>query len=309
MRVVFFGSSLFSSSILNSLYKEGVQFPLVVTKKPKEKGRGKKELPTPVGKIARESTLPLIEIDNPNTVEMGVAIKKTGVDVLLLAAYGAILKENILSAVTYPLNIHPSLLPKYRGVAPIRRAIMHGESKTGVTIFIMNKEIDTGEIVIKKELDIGQDEVATELEQRLANFSVELALDVLKEIEKGKPLALTQQNEGVALYAPKIRKEELQINWVENAGKVAGKIKGLSYKPGAYTYFRGERLKILRALAIPEKPTGSNPGEIFKVGDKIAVACEEGSVEVSQIQLSGKKMMDARSFVNGYHINVGEKLG
>lgn len=308
MRIVFFGSSFFSSSILNSLYKKGVEFPLVVTKKPKEKGRGKKKQPTPVGIISRDFSLPLIETDNPNTLETEEAIKKTGVDVLLLASYGAILKDIILSAVKYPLNIHPSLLPKYRGVAPIRRAIMNNEKKTGITIFIMNEEIDAGEIVIKKELDIKKEEVATELEQRLADISVDSVLTILNKIEEGESLELIPQSEKEVIYAQKIKKEELTIDWQENALNVVGKINGLSYKPGAHTYFRDKRLKILRAKAIPESSKNLNPGEVLKVNDKIIVACGEGSIEVTEVQISGKNIMDARSFINGYHIKVGEKL-
>jgi len=308
MRTIFFGSSTFSSIILNSLYSKGVEFPLVVTKKPKKKGRGKREYPTPVGIIARELSLPLLETDNPNTNEVEGIIRETGTDILLLASYGAILKENILSAVTYPLNVHPSLLPKYRGVAPVRRAIINGEKKTGVSIFIMNKKIDAGSIVIKKELDVEPNEVASELETRLANISVDLVLTVVKDLEAGRPLQLTSQNKEKAVYAPKIKKEELQINWKENALKVVGKINGLSYRPGAYTNFRGKRLKILRASARVRKPGDSRPGEIVEVGDTIVVACNVGAVQIGELQLPGRKMMDARSFTNGYHIEPGEEM-
>ncbi len=308
MRTVYLGSSLFSSNILRSLYKKGIEFPLVITKKPKEKGRGKRKRPTPVGLIAREFSLPLIEIDNPNNSEIEEAIRETGVDVLLLAAYGAILKDNILSTVTYPINIHPSLLPKYRGVAPIKRAIINGEKKTGVTIFIMNIEIDTGGIVIQKEINIEPDEIASELEQRLANVSVDLTLSILKELESGRPLKTTSQNEKGAIYAPRIRKEELRINWKESAVKVSDKIKGLSYSPGAYTHFRGKRLKIIRARTREENLGDSFPGEVVEVGGAIVVTCGIGSVEIIQLQPSGKKMMDSRAFVNGYHIKVGERM-
>lgn len=309
MRVVFFGSSYFSSRILTSIYKEGVEFPLVVTKRSKEKGRGRKNQPTPVGIISNRFALPLIEIDNPNTVEVENAIKKTGVDVLLLASYGAILKNIILKTVKYPLNIHPSLLPKYRGVAPIKRAIMNNETKTGITVFIMNEKIDAGEIVHKEEIDIEQNEVASELEQRLADISVEIILPILKKIESGELLHLTKQDADKAIYASKILKEEHKINWKEDAFKLSGKINGLSYSPGAFTFFRGKRLKILRARPMPENIKAKTHGEIIDIDDEIIVSCVNGAIGVSEIQVQGKKIMDARSFINGYHIKVGEKLG
>jgi len=309
MRVVFFGSSFFSSRILNSIYKEGVEFPLVVTKKPKEKGRGRRKQPTPVGIISRKLSLPLIEIDNPNTAEVEDAIKKTGVDVLLLASYAAILKNIILETVKYPLNIHPSLLPKYRGSAPIKRAIMNNETKTGITVFIMDEKIDTGGIILKKEVDIKENEVASELEERLANVSAEIILPVLEKIEKGELLNLTKQEEDKVIYAPKILKEELEIDWEESALKVAGKINGLSYNPGAITFFRGKRIKILRARSLLKSTKTHTPGEIIEVTDQIIVSCGDKAIGLSEIQVPGKKIMDARSFINGYHIKVGEKLG
>jgi len=308
MRTIFFGSSDFSSNILYSLYQKGVEFALVVTKTQKKKGRGKKESPTPVGVIARELSLNLKETDNPNTEDMERAIREIGVEVFLLASYGRILKENILSAVTYPLNIHPSLLPKYRGITPIRSAIMNGEEKTGVTIFLMDKGIDTGNIVSKKEVIIGIDEVATELEARLSNVAVDLALTILKEIEAGKALQRIPQDEDGAVYAPRIRKEELRINWEESAINVAGKIRGLAYIPGAYTHFRGKRLKILRARSREEVVEGTIPGEVIGVDDVIVVACNPGSVLINELQLSGRGMMNAMSFINGYHIKPGDKL-
>lgn len=309
MRVVFFGSSSFSSRILNSIYKEGIEFPLVVTKKPKEKGRGRRKQPTPVGVISRKFSLPLIEIDNPNTVEVEDAIRKTGVDVLLLASYGTILKNIILETVKYPLNIHPSLLPEYRGVAPIKRAIMNNETKTGITVFVMDEKIDAGGIILKKEIDIKQNEVASELEGRLADISAEIIMPVLKKIENGESLNLANQEEAKAIYAPKILKEELEIDWKDCALKVAGKINGLSYNPGAFTFFRGKRLKILRARPLGKSSKNQIHGEVIDIGDEIIVSCGDKAIGVSEIQVPGKKIMDACSFINGYHIKVGEKFG
>ncbi len=308
MKVIFFGSSGFSANVLRSLTKAGVEFPLVITKTPKKKGRGRGKQPTPVGILAKELFLNLIEVDDPNKKEIEDAIKETGVKVYLLASYGAILKENILNVVDYPLNIHPSLLPKYRGVAPVSRAIMNGEKKTGITIFIMNEGIDAGDIVFKKEIQIKQDEVCTELKERLFNESIEPTLSILRDIEAGKELKRIAQDEERASYAPRIKKEELRIKWEEESLVIGRKIKGLSKRPGAYCYFRGKRLKLLRAKSREKRTDFGFPGEVIETGDTIVVSCKEGEIHVLELKLQGRKKMDAKSFINGYHIRKGEKL-
>jgi len=309
MGIVFFGSSHLSTIILSSLVLAGIEIPLVITKAPKKKGRGKKESSTPVGQIAMDLSLNLIEEDNPNSILVEEKIKETNVNTFVLASYGAILKENILKIAKYPLNIHPSILPKYRGATPVARALMNEEKKTGITIFLMGTGVDTGNIVRIKEVPILPFEVRTELEERLFKEALEPVLSVLMDIEKGKEIQSLSQDNSKTSYAPKIEKEECRINWENTSSEIEGKIRGLSYKPGAFCIFKGKKLKLLRAIQFADAQNIGRPGEVIDIQKNITVKCGEGAVETREVQLQGRNKMDAKSFINGYHIKTGEILG
>jgi methionyl-tRNA formyltransferase len=308
MKIVFFGSSHLSTIILSSLISAGIEVPLVITKAPKKKGRGKTESPTSLGGAAREMSLDIIEEDNPNSIFVEEKLRETNVDTFLLASYGAILKENILGIAKYPLNVHPSVLPKYRGASPVARALMNGDKKTGVTIFLMGKGVDTGDIVRIKEIPVLPFEVRTELEERLFKEAVEPILSVLIDIDRGKDIQRLSQDNSKASYAPKITKEECKINWDESSSRVEGKIRGLSYQPGAFCTFRGKELKIFRAVRREDVHYMGRPGEILDTKDNITVKCGEGAVKISEVQLQSRNKMEAKSFINGYHIKAGEVL-
>jgi methionyl-tRNA formyltransferase len=308
MKIVFFGSSRLSAIVLDSLLSAGIEIPLVITKEPKKRGRGKSESPTPLGEKARKLSLNLIETDNPNSNYVEEKIKETGVDTFVLASYGAILKENILGIAKYPLNIHPSILPKYRGPSPVARALMNGEKKTGVTIFLMGKGVDTGNIVRVKEISISSSEVRTELEERLFKEAAEPALSVLTDIEEGKELQNFSQDDSKSSYAPKIKKEECKINWGKTSSEIEGKIRGLSYHPGAFCIFRGKKLKIFRAVKITDINVMNPPGEILNADEYITAKCGEGALEIKEVQLQSRSSMDAKAFINGYHIKPGQNL-
>jgi methionyl-tRNA formyltransferase len=309
MKVVFFGSSHLSTIILSALVNSDIEVPLVVTKAPKKKGRGKKESSTPVGKMAMDLSLNFVEEDNPNSQDVENKIKETGVNTFILASYGAILKENILNIAEYPLNIHPSLLPKYRGASPVTRALMNGDKKTGITIFLMSADVDTGSIVRMKEIPIRLLEVRTELEERLFNEAVEPAISVLKDIENGIEIHSLSQDDSKASYAPKIKKEECRINWKDTSSAIEGKIRGLSYTPGAFCIFKEQKLKLLRAVQMKNPKITGFPGEIIEAKNNLVVKCGEGVIEIIEVQLQDRKKMDAKSFTNGHHIKTGEILG
>jgi methionyl-tRNA formyltransferase len=309
MKVLFFGSSELSTIILDSLISVGIEVPLVITKAPKKKGRGKSESPTPLGRAARDLSLNLIEDDNPNSTFVEEKIKETNVETFVLASYGAILKDNILKIARYPLNIHPSILPKYRGASPVARALMNGEKKTGITIFIMGTGVDTGDIVRIKEVPIMPSEVRTELEKRLFEEATQPILSVLRDIEEGKEIQKLSQDNSKASYAPKIKKEECKIDWGEKAYAVEGKIRGLSYHPGAFCTFRDKKLKILKAVKLADVNDISRSGEVLNVEENITVKCGEGAVEINEVQLQSRNKMDVKSFINGYRIKAGEILG
>jgi len=310
MKIIFFGSSKLSTIILDSLISANIEIPLIITKEPKRKGRGKSKSPTPVGKAARELpfTFNLIETDNPNSAYVEEKIKEIGASIFVLASYGAILKKNILKIARYPLNIHPSILPKYRGPSPVARALMNGEKKTGVTIFLIGKGVDTGDIVRIKEIPILPTEVRTELEERLFREAVKPILSVLTDIKERKELPRLSQDESKSSYAPKIKKEECKINWGKTFSEIEGKIRGLSYQPGAFCTFRGKKLKILRVVKLTGVDDTKSPGEVLNAEENLTVKCGEGALEIKEVQLQNRRKMDARSFINGYHINPGEKL-
>jgi methionyl-tRNA formyltransferase len=308
MKVIFFGSSHLSTIILRALVSKGIEVPLVITKEPKRKGRGKKKSSTSVGQTANDLSLDLIEIDNPNSIYVEERIKETGANIFVLASYGSILKENIIQIAKYPLNIHPSILPKYRGAAPVARTLMNGEKKTGVTVFIIGTGVDTGDIVRVKDIPILPNEIRTELEERLFKEAIELILSVLMDIEEEKEIQNLSQDNSKASYAPKIKKEECKINWQNKSSKIEGQIRGLAYKPGAFCIFKNKKLKLLRASQTADIYNTGYPGEIIDIKKNIIVKCGEGILEVKEVQLQGRNKMDVKSFINGYHIKKGIML-
>jgi methionyl-tRNA formyltransferase len=308
MKVIFFGSSGLSAIVLDKLISGGIEIPLVITKAPKKKGRGKSESATPLGKAARSLSLNLIEEDDPNSPFVEEEIIKTNIDTFVLASYGAILKENILKIARYPLNIHPSILPKYRGASPVARALMNNEKKTGITIFMMGIGVDTGDIVRFKEVPILPLEVRTELEERLFRAAAEPILSVLADIEEGKELQKLSQDNSKASYASKITKEECRIDWSKKSSEILGKVRGLSYRPGSFCYFRDKKLKVLRAAQMANIHDMVSPGEILNAKENITVKCGEGAVEIREVQLQSRNKIDAKSFINGYRIKAGEIL-
>jgi len=304
MKFVFLGSSNFSSIVLKRIYNK-INIAFTITKEPKRGGRGLKLVSTSVKKTSDSLGIECIETDNPDNLIP--RIKKEKIDGFILASYGAILSKELLSSVKYPLNIHPSLLPKYRGPTPIQRTLQYGETETGVTIFIMDEGIDTGDIVMQKSVKILPFEVATELEERLAELGGDMMIEVVKNLEEKKKIERIKQDHSKATYTKKIKPEELLINWNEPAETIVNKIRSFAYEPGAYTFWREKRLKIFRAIPIKGK-TG-NPGSILSLRGFIFVAAQDGMIGIKELQLQGKKKMDVEVFLNGHKMNIGEYLG
>ncbi|NPA15899.1 MAG: methionyl-tRNA formyltransferase [Deferribacteres bacterium] len=297
MRVVFVGTSEFALLPLEAVSR-AAEVPLVVTQPDRPRGRGRKLLPTPVKLKALELGIDVVSPERIKDAED--AIRNADPDVLVVVSYGQIIPRSILDIPGVgALNIHPSLLPKYRGAAPIQRAIMNGEKTTGVTIMWMNERLDAGDIFFQKEVEIGEDETYGELHDRLSELSAEMIVDALKRIEKGDVVRIPQ-NEEEATYAKPIAKEETFIDWKEGAERICNKIRALSPKPGAVAVISGSRFKIYRAK--PCKGEGE-PGEILEKDVRkgvLKIACGDGAVFVLEIQPEGKKKMDIASFLRGY---------
>jgi len=250
MNIVFFGSSQFAVQSLEALVKAGHTISLVVTRPDKPKGRRLFIHPTEVALKAKALGLAIFQPDNPNTPEALEWLKKTPADLYVVASYGHILNQDILNLPRLmALNIHASLLPKYRGAAPIHWAIIKGEKETGISIIKMIPRMDAGDILLEKKINIENTDTAQSLSEKLEALASEAILEAVKLLED-KQLTFIKQDETQVTYAPKLQKEHCLINWNNDATTIAHQIRGLSPSPAAYTYRKGKMIKIFAAKAL-----------------------------------------------------------
>ncbi len=310
MRIVYFGNADFGVPALDRLASSPHRIAAVVTNPDKPQGRGKVMTPTPIKSKALQLQLPVIEADNLSDEGFYQNLVILKADLFLVIAY-RILPERIF---TLPpqgtVNLHASLLPRYRGAAPIRWVLINGEKRTGVSTFFIEKSVDTGGIILQKETEIGEGENYGALYKRLAELGAEAVLETVSRIENSavKP---APQDHIQATPAPKITKELCQIDWQQSAEKIVNLIRGLSPRPGAYTSWRDKILKLLEGKVASAEDLASSPGEIvsadFKNGLKIQTG--EGVLQVLSLQLEGKSVLTADEFLRGYKIKVKEKFG
>jgi len=300
-KIIFFGTSTFSSRVLKYLIESKVHISAIVTQPDKPIKRSKAPVPPPVKAFAIESC-PNILIFQPNKASDRGFIEKIrnlDPDLFIVVAYGQILKKSLLEIPKLgPINIHASLLPKYRGAAPIQRVIMDGEQRTGITIMKMNEKMDAGEIILKKECSIELEDTFLDVEEKLIGISCELITQVLDDYRQGKCFS-SEQNHSMATFAPKIDPEECQINWNSEAFDVHNKIRALSPKPGAWSFVKIDE-KFLKIKIISSKIINTNgaPGSVIQK-DPLVVSCENQGILIQKVQPEGRKIMDAKSWVNG----------
>ena len=294
MRLVFMGTPDFAVPALDALAGAGHEIAAVYTQPPRPAGRGKQARPSPVQ--ARAEALGL-EVRHPASLKPQgerEAFADLGADVAVVAAYGLILPRAILDAPARGcLNIHASLLPRWRGAAPIQRAIMAGDTETGVCIMQMEPGLDTGPVLLRRATPIGEDETAGDLQARLAALGAEAVLAALEGFEGLRPVP---QGEAGVTYADKIDKAEARIDWAQPAEVVARRIRGLSPFPGAWCRAGGERLKLHRARAVGG---AGAPGERL---DGLTIACGRGAVEVTEAQREGRRPMPAAEILRGMEL-------
>ena len=303
MKVVFFGSTDFSSAILESIYGK-CDIRGVVISKPKPKGRGMKMQLPAIAEWAKRRDIAILMPDDPNADEFIRTLSDLSPDVYVLSAYGHILSRRLLDIARLGgINVHPSLLPRYRGAAPIQRAIMAGEEKTGVTLFFMDEKIDHGDMIAQQWIPIEKDDTYGSLAMKLAHLGAGMIVDALQQVESGEYNAVMQ--EGEASYAPKLKKEELWIDWHERALDVYNKIRALSPRPGARTHFRNKELVVTLAQLNASRLT---PGMIHVEGKRIFVGSGDGSLVLLEVRPEGRKLISALDFMNGYRIKEGEVL-
>ncbi len=294
MRIIFMGTPDFSVPVLERLVAEGHEVACVYCQPPRPAGRGKKPRPSPVQARAEALGLPVRHPARLRDAEAQEAFAALEADVAVVVAYGLILPQPVLDAPRLGcLNIHASLLPRWRGAAPIQRAIMAGDAETGVCIIQMEAGLDTGPVLLREVLAIGAEETAGELHDRLSALGARLVAEALARLDALKP---EPQPEAGVTYAAKIDKAEARVDWTVPAAQVDRLIRGLSPFPGAWCEIGGERVKLLRSRAVP----GSGaPGQVL---EGLTVACGEGAVQILEAQRSGGRALRAEDFLRGYQM-------
>jgi methionyl-tRNA formyltransferase len=308
MRVVFLGTPEFSVPSLEALAKHH-QVAAVYTQPDRPKGRGNVLAESPVKATAKRLGIEVWQPERIRRPENLEPLKAWGAEMMIVVGYGQIIPQNIIDMPIHGiLNVHASLLPKYRGAAPIQWAIANGETETGVTIMQIDAGLDTGEMLLKSALAIGSDETAPELSGRLAPLGADLLLEAMKQIEAGTAKR-ERQDDGSATLAPILKKEDGWIDWRRNAKDIYDRWRGFNPWPGAYTTFRGQQISISGArLAEPREATAA--GVAFGAQRRLFVGCGGKTVlELLEVQLAGKKRMNAAAFLNGYPLVEKEILG
>lgn len=306
MRIVYMGTPEFAVYGLESLIDNGHEIVGVVTQPDKPRGRGKNMEYTPVKEKALEYNIPVFQPEKIKDEAMIEKLKELNPQVIVVAAYGQILPESILNLPPYGcINIHASLLPKYRGAAPIEWAIIEGETVTGVTTMYMEKGLDTGDMIEKTEVTIEKDDTGKTLHDKLAQAGGKLIISTLKALENNTAVR-EKQNDSESCYAKMLTKEIGRIDFQNDASYIERLIRGLNPWPCAYTTLEGKILKLYKAVVVDEDGT---PGEIIRVTRKdFTVACGKGALIIKNLQPEGKKPMDTVAFLNGNRLQPGMKF-
>ena len=310
MKIIFMGTPDFAVGSLEALIAAGHEITAVVTQPDKAKGRSKELQFPPVKKCAVEHNIPVIQPRRIKTPEAIEELRTFDADVFIVAAFGQILSQEILDMPQYgSLNIHASLLPKYRGASPIQNAIINGETITGITIQQMDIGIDTGDILYKKEIPIERKDTFETLHDKLMVSGGEAIAETLELLEKGKLLPEKQQDE-LSSYAPLIDKKMGEIDFSQDAYAIELKVRGMNPWPSAYTSYHNKQMKIWEAVAEDTDCENYAVGEICEVAKEyIAVATGKGILKIYSMQLEGKKRMSTFDFLLGVKVKVGEELG
>ncbi len=309
MNVIFMGTPEFAVPSLKCLIESKHDVVAVITQTDKPKGRkGRPDAP-PVKNVALDAGLPVIQPENVNSEQVIEELEKLKPDVIVVVAFGQKISDRILNFPKYKcVNIHASLLPKYRGAAPINWAIVNGEKETGITTIIMSNKMDAGDVIIRESLTIGPEETAGELGDRLSKLGADTLLDSLMQIETGNA-KYTQQDERLVSLAPKIKKQDGLIDWNQGEEKIHNFVRGMNPKPSAYTFLMRnnskERIIILKTERDNSSHTGAviTPGTIMDISSQgIRTATENGSIWIKEVKPEGKRMMSAAAFSRGHDL-------
>jgi methionyl-tRNA formyltransferase len=333
MRLVFLGTPAFAVPSLERLVAAGRQVLAAITQPDRPRGRGQREAPPPVKEAALRLGIPVHQPERVRRPEAVELLRSLAPDVMVVIGYGQIIPQAVIDIAPLGIvNVHSSLLPKYRGAAPVQWAIVNGETRTGITTMRIDAGLDTGDLLLARETEIGPEETAVELNGRLAGMGADLLVETLDGLESAR-IVPRKQDSALATYAPLLKKEDGLIDWSQPAASIHNRVRGLQPWPGAYTAFRGQTLHIWRARVISPGPlsyvrgsemaepgpggapsesgrseTGLAPGSLPCLRP-LTVTCGLGALELREVQLEGRRRMSAADFANGHRLTELDSLG
>jgi len=308
---MFFGSAHFAVPALEALIKSGHELVCVVTQPDKKRGRHLHVAGTDVKSLAVAAKLKIFQPENIKGKESVDFLKGLDADLFVIVAYGQIFSQEVLDIPKImPVNIHASLLPRYRGAAPINWAIINADKKTGVSIMYVSRKMDAGPVILQKEIKIEENDTAISLEEKLRNLGAELLTDALKIIDN-RSCRLLEQDENKVILAPKLKKENGLIDWDAPAVDIHNQVRGVLPWPGAFTGYHGKILKIFKTDLLPVFPNHKpEPGEVVRADKQgIVVACGRGFLGLKELQLEAGRRMSAQNFIIGHKLKAGDILG
>jgi methionyl-tRNA formyltransferase len=309
-KLIFMGTPQFAVPTLEALVHKGHTILAVVTQPDRPKGRGRKRVPSPVKEAAVAHQIEVLQPQKVSDDHFSDQIRKMGPDLAIVVAFGQILKKNLLSTPGWGvINIHASLLPKYRGAAPIQWAILNGESKTGLTVMRMDEGLDTGPILFQKEVPILEDETAGQLHDRLSQLAGQLIIEALTDMTKTQVNEIPQ-DDSLASYASKIERRDCLVDWKQPATRISCLIRALDPRPGAYTLLEGKQIKLFSSTVVDRSGLDGVPGRVVRhTKDAIHVDTGQGMIGIREIQYPGKKRLPIPDFLRGFPLPEGTIFG
>ena len=309
MKIVFFGTPEFAAASLKRLIEDGHEVLAAFTRPDMPKGRGYKLVPPPVKEMAMEHGIPVFQPTKLKNGEVARQLREMGPEIVVVVAYGRILPRAILDVPPLGcVNVHGSLLPAYRGSAPIRWAVLNGEKEAGVTTMYMEEGLDCGDMILKMSVPVGENETSEELYDRLEALGAECLSETMKLFEGGKKAPAGPQDDSRSSLAPMLEKAMGKLDFSKTAQEVHNWIRGMNSWPSAFTKYNGKLLKIHRSIIEQQEGILGKPGEVIDP-ENFVVACGKGSVRFTEVQLEGAKRLDAKTFLRGKALVKGKVLG
>lgn len=309
MKTVFFGTPEFAAASLKRLIEDGHEVLAAFTRPDMPKGRGYKMVPPPVKEVALEHGIPVFQPTKLKNGEVARQLREIGPEIIIVVAYGRILPRAILDVPPLGcVNIHGSLLPAYRGSAPIQWTVLNGEKEAGVTAMYMEEGLDCGDMILKMSVPVGENETSEELYERLEALGAQCLSETMKRFEGGKKAPAVPQDDSKSSLAPMLEKAMGKLDFSKSAQEVHNWIRGMNSWPSAFTKYKGKLLKVHRSIVEEQEGILGRPGEVIDP-ENFVVACGKGSVRFTEVQLEGAKRLDAKTFLRGKSLEKGEALG